>query len=143
MMIQLVYTSRRVEGVGDDEIDAMLCSARRDNASRGLTGVLLCTDTQFMQVLEGPSDEVERLRERIATDPRHEEMRIVMTREVTRRDFGRWHMALSDRRRTALPPDSVLAQFFEPDFDVGTLPEASAASFLLRAFRDMVLLPDA
>jgi hypothetical protein len=141
-MMQLVYTSRRVEAFGDDEIDAMLSRARCHNARLGLTGVLLCTDTQFMQVLEGPRDEVERLRERIADDPRHEDMRIVMTRDVTRRDFGGWHMALSDVRLTTIPADSALARFFEPDFDVGALPEASAASFLLRAFRDMVITPD-
>ena len=139
MITQLIYTSQRCDSLSDAGLDALLVQARQNNARRGLTGVLLCTGTQFMQVIEGPAAEVARLADTIAEDTRHEDMRIVMSHEVAQPDFGDWHMALSDVRARGLLPGCELSRFFEPDFNIGVLPAASVASFLLRAFRDIVI----
>ena len=139
MPAQLIYTSRRAPDLSDADIDDLLHRARRHNALHGLSGVLLCTADLFMQVLEGSKAEVERLAARIAEDPRHEDMRVIMMHDVPQRNFGAWHMALSDARRAAIAPGGELSRFFEPDFDIAILPEASAASFLVRAFREIAI----
>lgn len=139
MIHQLIYTSSRAGNLGDAELDALLLAARENNTRLGLTGVLLCTNDQFMQVLEGSRDALEQLFARIVADPRHEDVRVVIRRRVTKRDFANWQMALRDARAKPLAPGCELVRFFEADFDVQALPDASPTGFLLRAFRDIEL----
>jgi len=132
MIHQLIYTSQRADDLSDAALDALLADARENNARHDLTGVLPCAHDQFMQVLEGPRAEVEGLLARLAADRRHEDVRVVL-----RRDFSGWHMALRDARSHPGVADGELSRFFEPDFDIHALPDASPTSFLLRAFRDI------
>lgn len=139
MIHQLIYTSRRADELSDAALHALLMDARVNNARRELSGVLLCSNDQFMQVLEGPRAEVEGLLARILVDRRHEDVRVALRRDVAVRDFSGWHMALHDTRANPLGADCELSRFFEPDFDVNSLPDASPTGFLLRAFRDIAL----
>ncbi len=139
MIHQLIYTSRRADDLSDAALDALLVRARENNARHDLTGVLVCAHGEFMQVLEGPQAEVEGLLERIVVDRRHEDVRLVLRRDVAARDFAGWHMALRDTRANPLVADCELSRFFEPNFNINALSDASPASFLLRAFRDIAL----
>ena len=139
MIHQLIYTSRRADDLSDEALEALLRGARENNARHDLTGVLLCTHDQFMQVLEGPQAEVESLLARIIADRRHEEVRVALRRDIAVRDFSGWHMALRDTRANPLVADCELSRFFEPDFNIDALPDASPTSFLMRAFRDIAL----
>jgi hypothetical protein len=77
------------------EIEAILTTARRNNAQRGVTGALLYSAGCFAQVLEGPIGEVERTFEQIQLDPRHRDVRVLQFHPLAQRSFGDWSMAFA------------------------------------------------
>tara|TARA_R110000824_G_scaffold163733_7_gene339525 strand:- start:7940 stop:8398 length:459 start_codon:yes stop_codon:yes gene_type:complete len=68
------------------------CSAAQNRLS-DLTGSLVFVDGAFIQILEGPPDEVEKTFERICCDFRHVEVRLIDLINVSERLFEGWHMA--------------------------------------------------
>ena len=90
---QKIYVSALAGG--DDSVLAdILRASQKNNARDGITGMLLYADGNFLQVLEGPPEAVERTFARIERDPRHTQV-IVMSDEPTqRRDFADWSMGL-------------------------------------------------
>jgi hypothetical protein len=138
---QLIYTSCPSESLTPAALKALMVRSRVNNARLGITGILLHTDDQFMQVVEGPQAAVEDLMERIHKDQRHEDVRIIMAHNVARRDFGEWDMALREVPRDALSAGTALSEFFKPGFDIRSLQYGSPASFLLQAFRELYTEP--
>jgi hypothetical protein len=139
---QIIYTSRPCECLTPTALAELMARARLHNVRHGITGILLHTEDQFMQVVEGPQAAVEPLMERIHIDTRHEDVRVILAHAVTRRDFGEWDMALRELPRDALGERSALSQFFKPGFDIRSLHYGSPASFLLQAFRELHAQPD-
>jgi hypothetical protein len=96
-LFSLAYFSRNaIEGNGPEiqtQIAQILASARRNNATHGVTGALLFSDGCFAQVLEGQRCNVEGVFESIQCDPRHCDVTILHLHEVERRSFGEWSMA--------------------------------------------------
>lgn len=94
---RVIYTSRaapRPPGQSEEAmIEAILATARRNNARNGLTGALIYQDGRFAQMLEGPPEALEELLARIARDPRHTDMEMLYTAEAESRVFAAWNMA--------------------------------------------------
>jgi hypothetical protein len=91
---QIVYSSR---AVGRVDADAILQASRHNNALDGVSGMLWIDGNQIVQVIEGPEQSVAAIFARIQADPRHTDVEVLSTREVTERDFGYWSMELADR----------------------------------------------
>jgi len=93
----LVYFSFATEADDPDQmkrsIDAILASARRNNARSGVTGALLCRDGCFAQILEGALPDVEQAFERIQYDSRHRDVTIAHFHPIEERSFAAWSMA--------------------------------------------------
>jgi hypothetical protein len=87
--------------IGD--IDAILDTARRTNASLNITGVLVIDRGRFMQVLEGGRDAVGGLLLRIAADPRHRNMKLADFSEVSERRYHSWSMGYADAQACSAP----------------------------------------
>lgn len=134
---QLIYTSQAAPTLTAAALQQIIEAAQIRNASEQITGILLHSDGQFMQVIEGSREAVERLQERLSLDPRHEDMRVIYAHEVAERDFAQWAMALREQAPDQLTAGSALSQFFQPDFDILALCHGSPVSFLLRAFREL------
>lgn len=92
-MYQLVYISTATATVDRAEVDAILVSSRRNNATSGITGLLLHDGRRFLQALEGPRAAVEQTFRRISADPRHRAIVILSEQDVAAAQFGRWDMA--------------------------------------------------
>ncbi|MGN6152059.1 MAG: BLUF domain-containing protein [Lysobacteraceae bacterium] len=89
---QLVYSSRQVfpfEGLG---LVSLLAEARAYNARHQITGVLLHANGMFVQCLEGPSEAVNALYQRILLDPRHADIVLLQSVPLSQRHFGDWWM---------------------------------------------------
>lgn len=88
------------EGMPPDALADLLRQARTYNQNHRLTGLLLYTNQtkEFVQVLEGPKDEVQKIYEKIAHDPRHKHAFVLYEGEATGRMFPDWRMgfALAD-----------------------------------------------
>lgn len=96
-MLSVIYVSVADPFITQDDIDAILEAARRNNARDDLTGALLYNGHNFMQLLEGPADTVETCLAQIRADTRHSGMVEIRRRDIDARDFADWSM-LFDRQ---------------------------------------------
>jgi hypothetical protein len=91
-VIQLVYVSSSVNRFTQEELLELLDKARRNNEKLGITGMLLYRDGDFMQALEGDDIQVRALSAKIARDPRHKNMHVLLDGRCTEREFPDWSM---------------------------------------------------
>jgi hypothetical protein len=92
MLVRLLYASRAVPAVDQEELAAILRQSKSHNPSVGVTGVLCYSGGIFLQVLEGGRSAVNRLYNRIATDPRHTDVELLNYEEIEERRFAGWSM---------------------------------------------------
>lgn len=90
-MVQLIYASRPFD-FDEGTLISILTVARSFNARDDITGALLCRADLFLQLLEGPEEQVEATYRRIAQDRRHIEVRLLSRRTVEDRLFPGWAM---------------------------------------------------
>lgn len=99
MLVRLLYASRAAEGVGQEELGAILRQSRQDNPGTGVTGLLCLSGGIFLQVLEGGRTPVSQLYNRISRDPRHRDVLLLTYEEITERRFAGWSMGVIDLSR--------------------------------------------
>ena len=104
-----MYVSAAQTGLDNDALSQILASSRRNNAPDGITGMLIHIDGGFMQILEGEEDAVRRTYARIGRDTRHDSVRTLFDRPVTKRLFPDWTVGF-DR---PMPGDHESAGIFE------------------------------
>ncbi|MEL7486100.1 MAG: BLUF domain-containing protein [Pseudomonadota bacterium] len=90
--IQLLYTSNAVREFSDEELVGLLREARKRNTTRDVTGLLIYGDEAFMQAIEGPEDQVDRLFDTIRQDPRHQDVRQIYRETIPTKQFLSWRM---------------------------------------------------
>ena len=91
-------------GMGPDGLAALLRQARAYNQAHRLTGLLLyaADSREFVQVLEGPRDEVTRIYHKIAQDPRHKHAYVLHEGPADGRMFPDWRMGFAAADASAL-----------------------------------------
>ncbi len=101
MLVRLMYASRAVAAVDQEELLAILKQSKASNTKSGVTGALcLCSSERiFIQVLEGGRDAVNRLYVRIAADARHKDVMLLRYDEIAERHFAGWAMGLVNLAR--------------------------------------------
>jgi hypothetical protein len=92
MLVRLMYASRAVPAVDQDELLSILRKSKVNNPELGVTGVLCFSEGIFLQVLEGGRSAVNRLYNRIATDSRHTDVELLQYQEIGERSFAGWSM---------------------------------------------------
>lgn len=96
-LFRLVYTSRSNLQGSDAEVSEaireLLATARERNAGSDITGALMFTEGSFAQVLEGAEDAITGLYYKLASDPRHTAVRLLVIESIRERTFGSWSMA--------------------------------------------------
>jgi hypothetical protein len=91
-IVSLIYSSAAAPDFDEAELPHILERSRADNGWLGVTGMLLYADRSFFQVLEGTSTIVDALVERIARDPRHRRMNVLVREPILARMFSDWTM---------------------------------------------------
>lgn len=91
-MLSLTYVSSASELLGDAELSGMLVDWRVKNHARGLTGMLLYSGGNIIQVLEGPEEMVDATFGTISADPRHRGVLPLLREPITDRAFPDWSM---------------------------------------------------
>ena len=92
------------------DVAKILTVSRRNNARDAITGLLYVDGRRFLQVLEGPTDAVERAFARIAGDPRHRAVVTLSRRAIEAREFGEWAMA---HHMPGVGADAMIARISE------------------------------
>jgi hypothetical protein len=94
-VLSVVYSSTATSPFSDSDLAALLTVSRRNNARAGVTGMLFSRDDRFLQVLEGPDDQVEDTMTRITADSGHRDVRILLQGPVEQRQFPDWTMSFA------------------------------------------------
>lgn len=92
MLVRLMYASRAVPAVDQEELLAILRQCKTRNPEHGITGVLCYSEGIFLQVLEGGRSAVNALYNRIVADPRHTQVELMSYGEIGERRFAGWSM---------------------------------------------------
>jgi hypothetical protein len=99
MLVRLLYASRAVDDVSQEELLKILSQSKANNPGSGITGVLCASGCIFLQLLEGGRMHVNALYNRIAADPRHRDVVILSYEEISERKFAGWSMGLVNLER--------------------------------------------
>lgn len=132
MLVRLMYASRAVPAVDQEELVAILRKSKTNNAALGVTGVLCFSQGIFLQVLEGGRSAVNRLYNRIAADPRHSEVELLSYAEIGERRFAGWSMGQVNLER--LNPALLLKYSERPVLD----PYAVSGAVSLALFEELM-----
>jgi len=92
---KLMYVSQAAETAWldiDTVVKDIMVASYRNNPQRDVTGGLLVLDRFFLQVLEGRKADIDVIYDKIASDTRHEKLRVLRAQPIAARDFGRWSM---------------------------------------------------
>lgn len=92
-MYELLYMSVSTAEMHDSDLNEILDEARRHNDEAGITGMLLYGNREFIQILEGPKQEVLDLYKRIQADSRHTSAVTIHEGPIHNRAFSGWSMA--------------------------------------------------
>jgi len=92
MLVRCIYASR-VNDVNTSALrKSIMASSRRHNPELGVTGILVFAGDYFIQILEGGRDHVCQLYNKIAQDPRHTHVTLMVFEEIEKRSFEGWAM---------------------------------------------------
>lgn len=115
MLVRLMYASRAVPGIDQDELIAILRKSKANNPGLGVTGVLCFSEGIFLQALEGGRSAVNQLYNRIVADPRHQQVELLCYEEIGERRFAGWSMGQVNMGR--LNPGLLLKYSERPTLD--------------------------
>ena len=91
-LYRLIYASTPRPGLSDADITDILDTSTSNNGERFITGFLIFNGSAFLQVLEGPVDEVMEIYGRIVADSRHSGVVQTGGEIATERAFPNWDM---------------------------------------------------
>lgn len=95
-LISLTYVSSEARPMTDDDLMAILNTARNFNSTKNITGLLLYRKGYFIQALEGEEADVTALFEKIKQDPRHTNTLLVSQEPIAKRSFQQWSMGFQN-----------------------------------------------
>lgn len=131
----IVYASRpRLTALApafDDAVASILATSRANNARDDITGALLASHAYFIQVLEGPGEQVAAAMARIARDERHEGIKAFAQEAADKRYFSRWAMLFG--RLEDVDPALVQRTGADAPFDPFCLTRETLLAFLYSA----------
>jgi hypothetical protein len=88
------YCSQVRGRLGRGELLRLVQRAHIKNAVLGVTGVVFFDGEHFIQILEGPTNDLITLYEEIAADPRHMRVAKGLDEAIGARRFAEWSMRL-------------------------------------------------
>jgi hypothetical protein len=92
MLAHLAYVSVRKRNCTEQEIENILAACKTNNAPLDITGVLLYSETKFIQYVEGESSALTKLYDKIKKDTRHEKAVMISYSPIPARIFPSWQM---------------------------------------------------
>ena len=111
-VLSLVYVSVASNPMTDEDILKILTQSRTNNARDNVTGALLYKGDRFIQILEGPDDEVRKWFGIIETDPRHRNVQKISEKRIATRQFPEWTMGFKPATDEAIAGIDGFEDFF-------------------------------
>ncbi len=95
-LYEVLYTSQLAPDTPVSAVARIASHARKANAERGLTGLLVFDGQRFCQQLEGTQKHVLSVMARISQDPRHVELNMLHQGTLKARRFSGFALAFSE-----------------------------------------------
>lgn len=92
ILISMTYVSRANSDVSAEDFNEILKQAQENNAANGITGMLIFNKDYFLQTIEGPRAQINRLLYGLIADQRHYDLQLLETREIKHREWAKWSM---------------------------------------------------
>ena len=92
ILISMTYASRANLDVSVNDFNEILQQAQDNNAANGITGMLIFNKDYFLQTIEGPRAQINRLLYGLIADKRHYDLQLLQTRELEHREWAKWLM---------------------------------------------------
>ena len=129
----IVYVSSATEALTAPQLERLLTAARKVNLENSVTGVLLYSDGNFMQYLEGTDEAVSLTFSRIQASKKHRSIIEILNQRIAQRSFPNWEMGFAQPTKSELLALSTARwQTIERD-EPGASPSSSGLA-LLRGF---------
>jgi len=88
----LAYASVATKYFKDDELRTFLHSFRKNNMEKNISGMLVHSNSVFLQVVEGNKGELWKLCATIQKDERHQQFTMLWSQPIPERVFQSWSM---------------------------------------------------
>ena len=138
-MFYIVYVSSAVKPFSSTELVELLSKSHVNNATVGITGMLLYKDGNFMQVLEGEQEAVRALDVKIKRDPRHRGVLTLLQGQLAERQFPDWSMGFKDLNTVDLRSTPGYSEFLNcPLTEEEFLKDPSRCKKLLLTFKKIM-----
>ncbi len=131
----LMYASIATQPFNEEELAELLRQSRASNKLHSITGMLLYSDGNFFQVIEGQRTAIEELFQKLLRDKRHTQVTLIIQEPISRRYFADWSMGFSNIAPADLPTIEGLNDFFQSGSCFTAL-DAGRAKKLLTAFAE-------
>jgi hypothetical protein len=121
---RLIYQSTcSAKPIDNADLRELVQKSAGHNRAAAITGLLLLSGDQFLQVLEGPADAVNRLFGRIVRDKRHRDVRLLSFEQIGPVYFNDWSMHLVDLFDLPKAPRELLARKYRSREGAVEIPE--------------------
>jgi len=111
-MYYLIYLSAGVSWFSEQELKEILAISNINNSRDGITGLLLYSEGNFIQLLEGEENKVNETFIRISNDQRHKGITPIASGNIEQRNFPEWAMGYKSINANDL---SGLEGFLDPN----------------------------
>ena len=85
------YVSTAHPSLANSDINELFKFVKHYNNDQNITGILMYSDGNFFQVLEGEKEQIQILFEKIKLDSRHYNVIKIFDREITDCSFSKYH----------------------------------------------------
>ena len=129
---RLIYRSVSTEEIPSNE-DLLKLSeeASANNLRDGITGLLVLSGSEFLQVLEGPVAKVNALFQKISRDPRHHTVELIFYEEVSETYFGNWDMRMVDLHDLPKETRRIFMEKYQHEDGIVSIPSKPQLTFAL------------
>lgn len=136
MLSNLVYVSVRKSNCTQEEIQKILDACKRNNGDIDTTGVLLYSDTHFIQYLEGEYKTILGLYDKIKQDDRHKNVVLITTGQIENRLFPSWQMGAKKINQDKIQFETSLSKEEANEFNqiLGGKENSKAISLMQKFF---------
>jgi len=85
--------SSQAQVLTNQDIEQLLFQIREKNKRLAITGILLLIQGKFVQYIEGQAQEIDKVYDKIKHDNRHNELVLLDSGNLDKRQFKDWSMA--------------------------------------------------
>ncbi|TDR82810.1 BLUF domain-containing protein [Paludibacterium purpuratum] len=93
-MIRLIYSGSVAAEPDAPRLEAFLADCRRRNQRDGITGVMVLMGQEFLQVIEGPEEDVDRYYRQVFQDSTRYKLLLLARQEIDAPIFTGWSLGL-------------------------------------------------